>query len=232
VQLPSRDSAIASAGNTTRTPADSAREPVVRLDSARVDSATGTGAARAAEEPTLPVPTGPLPRLAVANPAQADSASSYAVYIKTATSRQGASVDAYADPNAIPAFAIYPVLLASDGNRVWYRTTAGAYPKRVQAESLLTALRQRGVVNAASGGVVKLPYALLLEDRVPAAVVPRRILALRDKGVTAYPLSRGDGTVALYAGAFETADEAALLAQSLRGAGLSPTLVYRTGRSL
>jgi hypothetical protein len=58
------------------------------------------------------------------------------------------------------------------------------------------------------------------------------VQALRARGVTVYPLSRGDGTVALYAGAFETPDEAALLAQSLRAAGLAPTLVYRTGRSL
>lgn len=231
VRLPSRDSAAVSAGNTARSPGDSAGEPVVRVDSARVDSATDAAAPRG-EEPTLPVPSGPLPRLAVGNPSQADSAAAYAVYIKTATSRLGASVEAYADPNAIPAFAIYPVLLANDGNRVWYRTSAGAYTRRVQAESLLTALRQRGVVNAASGNVVRLPYALLLEDRVPAAMAPRRILALRDRGVTAYPLSRDDGTVALYAGAFETADEAALLAQTLRAAGLSPTLVYRIGRSL
>ena len=41
-----------------------------------------------------------------------------------------------------------------------------------------------------------------------------------------------DGTVALYAGAFETPEEAAWLARAIQAAGVTPTLVYRTGRSL
>ena len=52
------------------------------------------------------------------------------------------------------------------------------------------------------------------------------------KNVPVYALSRGDGTVALYAGAFERPEQAAWLARALQAAGVTPTLVYRTGRSL
>ena len=53
--------------------------------------------------------------------------------------------------------------------------------------------------------------------------------ALAAKGVPTYPLSRGDGTVALYAGAFQTPAEAAYLARAARTAGVRAALVYRTG---
>jgi hypothetical protein len=38
-----------------------------------------------------------------------------------------------------------------------------------------------------------------------------------------------DGTVALYAGAFERPADAAYLAQALQAAGVAPALVFRTG---
>jgi hypothetical protein len=46
-----------------------------------------------------------------------------------------------------------------------------------------------------------------------------------------YALLQPDGTARLYAGAFETPDKAALLAATLREAGIEPTLVYRMGRA-
>ena len=84
----------------------------------------------------------------------------------------------------------------------------------------------------ASGNVVRVPYALLVEDRVLASQAPRRVVELKARGVAVYALSRGDGTVGLYAGAFEQPEESALLLAQLRRAGLRPLLVYRTGRGL
>jgi hypothetical protein len=55
---------------------------------------------------------------------------------------------------------------------------------------------------------------------------------LKARGAAVYALSRGDGTVGLYAGAFEEPEESALLLAQLRRAGLRPLLVYRTGRGL
>jgi hypothetical protein len=58
------------------------------------------------------------------------------------------------------------------------------------------------------------------------------VQALGKRGVSAYVLSRGNGRVVIYAGAFETRDEAALLVRDLRRKGVAAKLVYRTGRSL
>jgi hypothetical protein len=55
---------------------------------------------------------------------------------------------------------------------------------------------------------------------------------LARKNVAAYLLSNGDGTVSVFTGAFETPTQAAFLARNLQAAGVRPTLVYRTGRSL
>ena len=92
----------------------------------------------------------------------------------------------------------------------------------------LRALQERGVIGAGSGAVVRAPYALLVADRLPAIDAPGRVEALARRGVPTYPLSRGDGTVGLYAGAFERPEDAAYLAQALQAAGVTPSLVYRT----
>jgi cell division septation protein DedD len=44
-----------------------------------------------------------------------------------------------------------------------------------------------------------------------------------------YALMQEDGGARIYAGAFARADQAAELIRTLRGAGLNPVLVYRTG---
>jgi hypothetical protein len=41
---------------------------------------------------------------------------------------------------------------------------------------------------------------------------------------------QGDGSVRLYAGAYESAEQAARAAEALQRAGVPPTLAYRTGR--
>ncbi len=122
--------------------------------------------------------------------------------------------------------ALTPVL---QDNEPLYRLVVGAYRTRAQADSLLHDLQRRGVLGEESGSVVRAPYALLIEARVPAADAARRVQALAARGIPTYPLSRGDGTVGLFAGAFETVDEATYLARTARAAGLTPTLVYRTG---
>jgi hypothetical protein len=125
--------------------------------------------------------------------------------------------------------ALTPVF--EDG-ATWYQMIVGAYARREEADSLLAALQRRGAVGPQSGRVVRTPYALLLADRVPVTDVKARVDALTAKNVPVYVMSRGDGTVALYSGAFQMPQDAAWLARQLQGAGVTPTLVYRTGRSL
>ncbi|HEY0778079.1 MAG TPA: hypothetical protein VGD56_08945, partial [Gemmatirosa sp.] len=178
--------------------------------------------------PTSPAAAAAPPRLTVTNPADSAAAAVYAVYVVASNTPDGASVDWRVDRTP-PVLALTPVL--QDGEPS-YRLIVGAYRTRAQADSLLRDLQHRGVLGDESGRVVRAPYALLVEPRVPAAGAAARVQALAARGVPTYPLSRGDGTVALYAGAFETADEAAYLARTARAAGVSTTLVYRTGSAL
>lgn len=182
-----------------------------------------------ATSPNVPTPApavanGPPGRLAVANPADSAAAATYAVYIAFSNTADGASVDWPVDRTP-PVLALTSVL--QDGAPM-YRLIVGAYRSRAAADSLLRDLRRRGVLAEESGSVIRAPYALLVDARVPAAEAARRVQALAARGVPTYPLSRGDGTVALYAGAFQTVDEAAYLARTARAAGVPTSLVYRT----
>jgi hypothetical protein len=51
------------------------------------------------------------------------------------------------------------------------------------------------------------------------------------RGIPAYALLQDDGSATIYAGAFDSAEQAALLIPSLRAAGIEPTLSYRLGRT-
>jgi hypothetical protein len=207
-------------GPIAGTPSDSAGR--TRPDSARRDSAGALGAAPAGRD-------APLRALAVANPGDSARAVAWAVYVVSGNTPDAASLDARVDLAAVPVLALTPLL---DRGEPWYRLLVGAYGTRAQAESLLVALRRRAVLGPGSGSLVRAPYALLVADRVPASEVAARVGDLAGRGVPVYPLSRGDGTVALYAGAFETPDQAAYLARTLQAAGVAPVLVYRTGGSL
>jgi hypothetical protein len=63
-----------------------------------------------------------------------------------------------------------------------------------------------------------------------AAEVPAALARWSARGVAAYALTQDDGRVRLLAGAFETPDQAAVLAVSLRDAGVPPLVVFRIGR--
>ena len=108
----------------------------------------------------------------------------------------------------------------------------GAYPARNEADAELDVLRHKQVTPAANLGlVVRTPYALLIDSAAagrPSELV-RKYPQARKWG--SYVLAQPDGALKLYAGAFERPDDAAALMQTLRALNLSPTLVYRTGRT-
>jgi hypothetical protein len=207
-----------------------------RTDSARRGGTTGPhsdsgrtrdSAAGATRRDSTAAP-GALPPLTVANPADSAGAVAYSVYVSASNTPEGASLDPRTAAT-LSVIALTPVV--EDGGPT-YRMLVGALPTRAAADSLLGALQRRGVLGEGSGIVLRTPYALLVADHVPAQDAPGRVQALAKENVPVYPLSRGDGTVALYAGAFEQPEQAAWLARALQAAGMTPTLVYRTGRSL
>ena len=127
---------------------------------------------------------------------------------------------------ALPSVAMTPV---ADGAEQWYRLTIGAYTDRSEAEALLRRMREENLIN--SGTVVRVPYALRLEDSVAADLAFGRIAAFARRGILAYALRQQDGRVTIYTGAFEFPRQATLLADSLRTTGIEPLLVLRTGRA-
>ncbi|GAB1341816.1 SPOR domain-containing protein [Gemmatimonas sp.] len=197
-------------------------DTVPRTDSLRSDSASlvldSTRQSSAAADSAAAAPPPPI-----VNPADSSAASRFAVYFATANTRSGAMPDPKV--RALEAVALSPVL---EGSEQWYRVTVGAATARADAEALLTRLRNEKVIG--SGSIVSVPFAYRIESKVTPALVPTRLAALATRGIIAYALRQSDGSATIYTGAFESPLQAATLADSLRGTGVAPVLVYRTGR--
>ena len=163
----------------------------------------------------------------------ADSASSafFAVEVVAANTVAGANSvlrdGATAAP--LPAPTVAPVALG--GGTLWYQAVVGAWRTRTGADSLLAALRARGVVREGEGRVVRRPYALLLENGVSREVANAAVAVWLGRGIGAYALEQDDGRVRVFAGAFETPLQAASLAAWVRDAGTTPVMAIRTGRT-
>jgi hypothetical protein len=146
---------------------------------------------------------------------------------------------------------------ADSGNAVAYTRLVATLPRYADALRLLR--RQHTTLEAATiapladtGGV--LHYALLagaFNDsatagttavHAPLALVLKRDLTADSavtvvehylaRGIPAYALAHPDGHATVYAGAFDDARAAHALTASLRAAGLTPVLAYRTGRPI
>ena len=78
--------------------------------------------------------------------------------------------------------------------------------------------------------IERYPYALLVERDVPDSAVGTRVARYQARGLPVYALLQANGTARLYAGAFKAPEEANLLTDVMRAAGLNTSLVYRTGR--
>jgi hypothetical protein len=79
--------------------------------------------------------------------------------------------------------------------------------------------------------VVHAPFGLLLAGGLPADSARHLAASLVKRGVPAYVLVTPVGGGRVYAGAFDSADQAVPLATSLRAIGLAPVVAYRTGRA-
>ena len=186
-----------------------------------------------------PIPPPPLPApetLYIAPPANVNdsaSASAFSVELLVANTAEGANLFVRKNGAALPAAAVSPVPIGQE-RATWYKVTAGAYTRRDQADSLLFALQKSGVlVTESAGRVTRSPLALLV-DSVPSQggivdAVRAAVERYTVRGLTVYPLIQDDGGARIFAGAFATADQSAALIRTLRGAGLKPVLVYRTG---
>ena len=190
----------------------------------------------------IPAPTPPPPRpapetLQVAPPTNVNdsaSAAAFTVEMLVANTAEGANLFVRKNGAALPAAAVSPVPIDPE-RTVWFKVTAGAYTRKYQADSLLFALRKSGVLTDSAGSVTTAPMALVV-DSVPSqgGITDAVRVALEKyaaRGLAVYALMQEDGGAMIYSGAFAGADQSAGLVRTLRGAGLNPVLVYRTGRA-
>jgi len=166
-----------------------------------------------------------LPR--VINPEDSAIAASYAVELLAANTQAGAILKLQQDGKNLPAATFSPVLIQ---NARWFKVISGAFTRRAEADSLLLALRRRRLLDAASGTVVRLPFAFLIDSGVPSGAVAGMVATYGDRGQPVYALRQSNGSAWLFAGAFESLAQSTLYAESLRASGITPVLVYRKGR--
>jgi len=197
--------------------------------------APAVAATKPAPAPTPPPPRPPPETLYIAPPENVNdsaSASAFSVELLVANTAEGANLFVRKNGAALPAAAVSPVSIDPERS-TWYKVSAGAYTRRYQADSLLLALRRSSVLTDSAGSVTRTPLALLV-DSVPTqgGIVDAVRAALQKyaaRGLAVYALIQDDGGARIYAGAFGAADQSAGLIRKLRGAGLKPVLVYRTG---
>lgn len=190
------------------------------------DSTAGANAPAMADSQAAvgPIVTVPLP----ANPADSTQAAAFAIELLAANTEAGAILKLQKDGKKLPAATFAPIDI--QGAR-WFKVVAGALPTRADADTLLAGLRRRKMLDSASGQVVRLPFAFLIDSGVPATAVPGMIATYVYRGQPVYALRQANGSAWLLAGAFETPEQATLYAESLRASGTAPVLVYRKGRS-
>ncbi|HVX39568.1 MAG TPA: hypothetical protein VHB25_08345, partial [Gemmatimonadaceae bacterium] len=187
-------------------------------------AANGQMAASDSQSAAGPVVAAPVP----ANPADSAQAAAFAIELLAANTEAGAILKLQKDGKHLPAATFAPVEI--QGAR-WFKVMAGALPTRADADTLLAGLRRRKMLDSASGQVVRLPFAFLIDSGVPATAVPGMVGAYVTRGQPVYALRQANGSAWLLAGAFETPDQATLYAESLRSSGTTPVLVYRKGRT-
>jgi hypothetical protein len=167
---------------------------------------------------------------AVVNPADSAIAAGYTVELVAANTLPGANSRLEMAGVRLPAPTLVPILLGADG-RPWYRALTGAWRDRSDAEALLRMLRDRGLVREDEGRVLRAPFALLLAEGVPPDQTATALREWQSRGIPVYALWQDDGSVRLFAGAFETPGQSVLVALSLRDIGVEPVLAFRTGRT-
>jgi len=170
------------------------------------------------------------PPLVVSNPADSANVSPFAVQIAMIDTEDGAALRVRSGAGDFPVGTYAPVTRGTDRG-TWYKVVTGAYVDRKKADQLLTFLRGRGLVPQGWGSVIRAPLALQLVTAPSATEAAALIADYQSRKVPVYGLLQRDGSVRIYAGAFENPDEAALFKSALKMKNIDATLAYRVGRA-
>ncbi|MEE8476742.1 MAG: SPOR domain-containing protein [Gemmatimonadales bacterium] len=126
------------------------------------------------------------------------------------------------------AAAITPVHIRG---RLWYRVMLGALPSAAEARAALQRLWRDGLVASGEGAILRTPQAFDLGTRPSAETAWEETQRLRERGIPAYSVETSQGAARILVGAFETPDQTAVVESLLTAAGLTATLVTRTGNA-
>jgi hypothetical protein len=171
------------------------------------------------------------PPLVVSDPADSANVSPFAVQIAMVDTEEGAALRVRAGSGDFPVGTYAPVTRGTDRG-TWYKVVTGAYVERTKADQLLAFLRQRGLVPPGWGSVIRAPLGLQLASAPSATEAAAVIADFQSRKIPVYGLLQRDGSVRIYAGAFETPDEAALFKSALKTSkNIDATLAYRVGRA-
>jgi hypothetical protein len=165
--------------------------------------------------------------LGMLTPMDSASQAPYGIALITFNTHAGALLELTRNGATLRAGTFTPILIRETP---WFRVVAGAYPDSVAAAALLDTLRARGSSDAGRAVIERFPYALLVERDVPDTAVAMRVQRYQVRRLPVYALLQSDGTARLFAGAFKTPEEATVLYEEMRQAGIQTSLVYRTGR--
>ena len=104
----------------------------------------------------------------------------------------------------------------------------GALATAQSADTVLKAFWRDGLVEAGQGTILRTPQAFDLGSRQSVDLAREETQRLRDGGIPAYSVVTA-GAVRILVGAFETPGQSGVAESLLTAAGLSATLVPRTG---
>lgn len=202
---------------------------------------------RTARDPTPVVPAGSVadsaaddssarprpPVLIPVNPGDSANAIAFSIEVLASNTAEGADFEIQRHRSVMPG-ATVSLVPVGDTEATWYKVHAGAFPDSVAARRLLLSLRRRKIVPDSAGSIIRAPFALLVDSIASQggmnAKTRESVQGLIARSVAAYALVQSDGSVKIYAGAFQNPEQSLLAATDLRVKGLTPLLAYRTGR--
>lgn len=126
------------------------------------------------------------------------------------------------DARSLPAATYSAVLI--DG-MPWYRVTFGSFVTRVAADSMISNTSEIETATA-----LYAPFSVVLARGVTPESAEIRLQAFRERKRPVFALVQDDGSVTVFAGAFETPEQSAQLLSELRADGEQVSVAYRTGK--
>jgi hypothetical protein len=172
-------------------------------------------------EPVAPLPPEPG---TVVNLADSARAAAYVVVVANVTDTLAARQRILQSLQMLPAPTFSP-------DTPWYRVSVGAFDSESAADTMLQTLRTSGTLEAESGYLLRAPYSLRLTTLTDTAGMRAAVAAWHAQGVPAFALRQSDSTIALYAGAYETPEQATAAWAAHRSIAPEAVVAYRVGRA-